>query len=323
MSPHTAWMTMAESAARGSGASRSATATSTTRTRSAAVTPVIWCAPGPARRGCLRERAGDAEAARDARGDVRGPGGEQLLVGVDRVALPGGEQAGGAQPLGEPDEGDGEAAEGDRGRSSTGMPGRPRGGSPWGTEPDGDDALGGEVEHAGGDDGADEDQRPHGTRGARRAPPKRIDERDDADDRGGGVDLGDRRHDRPGPVLYRADRRGHPQEAGDLPDDDQDHQAEDEAGDDGSGHELRGPAQPRQAPDEEADAGTDGQSGCECHRPGGIALRQVGDQRAGEHRHRGDGAHDEVGRRAEHAYAISASGMAYRPMMTGTPAMPA
>ena len=179
------------------------------------------------------------------------------------------------------------------------MSGSPRGGSPWGTEPTVTTPWAARSSTLEATMAPMRTTRPHGTRGARRAPPKRMTSETMPTTAVvgsiSGIDVTiDQARSCTAPIVV-----GHPQQAGDLPDDDEDDQAEDEAGDDRPGHELRGPAQPREAPDEEADAGADGQSGCQGHRSGGIALRHVGDQRAGEHRHRGDGADDEVGRRAE------------------------
>ncbi len=179
------------------------------------------------------------------------------------------------------------------------MSGRPSGGSPCGTAPTVTTPSAARSNTLETTMAPTSTTRPHGTRGASRAPPKRMASDTMPTRAVVRVELGDRRQDRPHAILYRTGCRRHTEQAGDLADDDEDDQTEDEAGDDRPGHELGCPAQAGDAADEQADARADGQGGREGHRTGRIPAGHVGDQRSGQHRDRGDGSDDQMRGRAQ------------------------
>ncbi len=113
-------------------------------------------------------------------------------------------------------------------------------------------------------------------------------------------DVAEVRQDRPGPLEHVARLGRHAQQARDLADDDEQHEAEHEPRHDRLGQELRGPADAQQTTDDEREAGGDRERRGETDGPLRIALREARDERAGEHRHRRDRPDHEVRRGAEH-----------------------
>ena len=243
----------------------------------------------------LRQAPGHADPTGEPCRDVGGAGRDELLVGVDPVAVLHGEESSGAETLGQSDHGQRRAADDQGDHLGERQVGHAQPGKTTGDGADHVDALGLQIGHSGDDQpGDDQDETPwHHL--AHLGSDEQHDQGHHADGGGESVDLIDVLDD-PADLVERAARHTRKaQEGGDLADDDHDRESEHEPADDRFGQELGDPPDPEHPGHQQEHTRDDRQRGDHGQRFGRVGHTPGRDDRSGQDRHGGDRTDHELG----------------------------
>ena len=249
----------------------------------------------------LGQAPGHPDATEQPGGDVGRTGREQLLVGVDPVATPAGEQPGGAQPLRKTHQRQGRTRAKQRDQVAgldRRQPGRRQ---PARDRADDLDAPRLQVQRRRGGQATDKHHQPPRQPRGQPLAAEQDEQRDRRHDHRRQIGVAARQARAQGthPLHDLTLRRRHPEQVGYLTEDDEDGQAQHEAGDDRLGQELRHPSDPKEAGGEQDQPGAQRQRGCVGRRLRRPRNPEAGEKRPRQHRHRRHRPHDELTRRAE------------------------